>query len=45
MHENTAIREWSVASDVAVKFSFNSVPSIPRVVQHAVNIENELRPK
>ena len=31
MHENAAIREWSVASDVTVKFSFKSVPSIPRV--------------
>ena len=31
MHENATIREWSVASDVTVKFLFKSVPSIPRV--------------
>ena len=43
MHENAAFQEWSVAS-VTLKFSINSVPSIPRVQQHAVNIENELCP-
>ena len=45
MHENAAVREWLVACDVTVKFSLKSVPSIPRVQQHAVNIKNELCPK
>ena len=45
MYENAAIREWSVASDVTVIFSFKGVPSIPRVLQHAVNSENELCPQ
>ena len=40
MHENTAIREWSVAFDVTVKFLFKSIPS-----NIVVNIENELCPK
>ena len=28
MHKNAAIQEWSVASDVTVKFSFKIVASI-----------------
>ena len=42
MHENAETREWSVASDVTVKFLVKSVPSITRVKQRAVNIVNEL---
>ena len=45
MNENAAIREWSVSFDVTVKFLFKSEPSIPRVKQPTVNIENELCPK
>ena len=41
MHENAAIREWSVVSDVAVKFSFQSVPSIPRG-SNTLNIKNKI---
>ena len=31
MHENAAVREWLVASDVTVNFSCKTIPSIPHV--------------